>query len=42
MTENTNKKIPLPIVMEGALTPEELATWHRIKAELESLLVGED
>ena len=27
-----------PVVLEGELTPEELATWRRIKAEPESLL----
>lgn len=39
---NTDKKIPLPIVVEGALTPEELVTWKRIKGEPESLLVDEE
>ena len=32
----------IPIVMENTLTPEELRTWRRIKAEPESLLNGED
>ena len=31
----------LPIVIENTLTPEELRTWRRIKAEPESLLVNE-
>ncbi len=31
----------LPIVLENELTPEELITWRRIKAEPESLLVEE-
>lgn len=31
----------LPIVREGALTPEELVTWRRIKGEPESLLEQE-
>lgn len=39
---NTDKKIPLPIVVEGALTPEELVTWKRIKGEPESLLDAEE
>ncbi len=39
---NTDKKIPLPIVIEGALTPEELVTWERIKGEPESLLDAEE
>lgn len=30
-----------PVVLEGELTPEELATWRRIKAEPESLLSEE-
>lgn len=34
----TEKKVPLPIVVEGMLTPEELVTWKRIKGEPESLL----
>lgn len=38
---NTDKKIPLPIVVEEALTPEELVTWERIKGEPESLLGAE-
>lgn len=37
---NTNGYIP--IVLEGELSPEELVTWKRIKAEPESLLVDED
>ena len=32
---------PLPIVVERELTPEELVTWKRIKAEPESLLTEE-
>lgn len=32
----------LPIVFEDNLTPEELVTWRRIKAEPESLLVADD
>ncbi|MCM1166618.1 MAG: ATP-binding protein [Lachnospiraceae bacterium] len=32
----------LPIVLEGCLTPEELITWRRIKAEPESLLSEEN
>lgn len=36
---NTSGK--LPIVCEGDLTPEELATWRRIKGEPESLLTEE-
>ena len=32
----------IPIVVEGELSPEELVTWRRIKAEPESLLVDED
>lgn len=39
---NTEKKILLPIVVEGALTPEELVTWERIKGEPESLLGDEE
>lgn len=39
---NTDKKMPLPIVVEEALTPEELVTWKRIKGEPESLLDDED
>ncbi len=39
---NTDKKIPLPIVVEGTLTPEELVTWKRIKGEPESLLDAEE
>jgi hypothetical protein len=31
----------LPIVFEKELTPEELITWRRIKAEPESLLGDE-
>ena len=38
---HTCEKIPLPIVVEKALTPEELVTWKRIKGEPESLLVDE-
>ena len=32
----------IPFVIESALTPEELVTWHRIKGEPESLLVDEE
>ena len=39
---NTEKKVPLPIVVEGMLTPEELVTWKRIKGEPESLLDAEE
>lgn len=35
-------KQKLPIVMEDTLTPEELITWRRIKAEPESLLNKEE
>lgn len=35
-------KQKIPIVMEDTLTPEELRTWRRIKAEPESLLSPED
>ena len=38
---NTEKKIAIPVVIDGALTPEEKITWHRIKAEPESLLEEE-
>lgn len=31
----------IPLVIESALTPEELVTWRRIKGEPESLLVDE-
>ena len=31
----------LPVVCDGALTPEELVTWQRIKGEPESLLTEE-
>lgn len=39
---NTCKKIPIPIVMKSALTPEELVTWNRIRGEPESLLDDEE
>lgn len=39
---NTNKKIPLPIVIEGTLTSEEFVTWQRIKGEPKSLLDAEE
>ena len=39
---NTEKKVPLPIVVEGILTPEELVTWKRIKGAQESLLDVEE
>ncbi len=35
---NTEKKVPLPVVVEELLTPEERITWQRIKKEPESLL----
>ena len=35
---NTQKKVPIPVVVDGILTSEERVTWHRIKAEPESLL----
>ena len=38
---NTEKKVSIPIVIEGMLTKEERITWHRIKAEPESLLEEE-
>ncbi len=38
---NNDKKVPLPIVMEGMLNNVERITWHRIKAEPESLLEEE-
>lgn len=39
---NTQKKVPIPVVVDGILTPEERVTWHRIKAEPESLLEEEN
>ena len=39
---NAEKKVPLPIVVEEMLTPEELVTWRRIKGEPESLLDVEE
>lgn len=38
---NNEKKVPLPVVIEGMLTEEEKIIWRRIKAEPESLL-GEE
>ncbi len=38
---NTEKKVPIPLVIDGMLTPEEEITWRRIKAEPESLLEEE-
>lgn len=38
---NTQKKVPIPVVVAGILTPQERVTWHRIKAEPESLLEEE-
>ena len=38
---NTEKKIPIPVVVDGMLTTEERITWRRIKAEPESLLEEE-
>lgn len=38
---NTEKKVPIPVVIERLLTPEEKVTWERIKAEPESLLCQE-
>lgn len=35
---NTEKKVPIPIVVERLLTPEEKVTWRRIKSEPKSLL----
>lgn len=32
------KKVPIPVVIDELLTPEERITWRRIKAEPESLL----
>lgn len=39
---NTDKKMPFPIVVEEALTSEELVAWRRIKAEPKSLPVEEE
>ena len=39
---NTDKKIPLPVVVEKMLTPKERVTWQRIKEEPESLLEEEE
>lgn len=38
---NTEKKVPIPVVVDGMLTTEERITWRRIKAEPESLLEEE-
>lgn len=37
----TEKKVPIPVVVDGMLTPEERITWQRIKDEPESLLEEE-
>ena len=39
---NTEKKVPIPVVVDVLLTPEERITWNRIKAEPASLLKFED
>lgn len=39
---NTDKKMPLPVVVEKMLTPKERVTWQRIKGEPESLLEEEE
>lgn len=38
---NTEKKVPIPVVIDGMLTPKERITWQRIKGEPESLLEEE-
>ena len=38
---NTEKKVPISVVVEGMLTTEERITWRRIKEEPESLLEEE-
>lgn len=38
---NTEKKVPIPVVVDGILTPEERIIWRRIKSEPESLLEEE-
>lgn len=38
---NTEKKVPIPVVVNEMLTPEERITWRRIKGEPESLLEEE-
>ncbi len=38
---NTEKKVPIPVVVDGMLTTEERITWRRIKEEPESLLEEE-
>lgn len=38
---NTEKKIPIPVVVDSMLTLEEKITWRRIKAEPESLIEEE-
>ena len=35
---NMKEKVPIPVVVDALLTPEERITWQRIKAEPESLL----
>ena len=39
---NTEKKIPISVVVEGMLKPKEKVTWKRIKAEPESLIYEEE
>ncbi len=38
----TCEKVPLPIVVEDMLTPQELVIWRRIKGEPQSLLCMEE
>ncbi len=38
---NSEKKVPIPVVVDGMLTPAERITWRRIKSEPESLLEEE-
>jgi hypothetical protein len=38
---NTEKKVPIPVVVDGMLTTEERIIWRRIKEEPESLLEEE-
>ena len=38
---NTEKRVPIPVVVDGMLTTEERITWRRIKEEPESLLEEE-
>ncbi|MDY4097925.1 MAG: hypothetical protein SOY47_14630 [Lachnospiraceae bacterium] len=37
----SQKKVPIPVVVDGMLTTEERITWRRIKEEPESLLEEE-